>query len=294
MIDIFTKGTEVLLLLVLAGVVSWSARRLVRVLTRRAVRRAQVRPGTWRVRLRRIQETETDVDSRRRQRADAAARMIGHYVTTVVFIGAALVGLQVVGVDPVYAISSAGFVGLALALSGQGLIRDVLSGTMALLEDRYAVGDQVMISIAGTEVRGTIDLIGPASLRVRTDDGATWHAGHAAIECVTNFSQLPASAEITMSTAHWVDVEDVAAQRLTTASNDIGLTGVVFLPDLATQQHPAGVTTVTVRTNRPLTDDQKCLVRDRLANSADTRTGTTAETADTAPVGAPAITPPGR
>ena len=49
-------------------------------------------------------------------------------------------------------------------------------------------------------------------------------------------------------------------------SNDVGLTSVILLPDLTTEEHPAGVTTVTVRSNRPLSADQKQLVRERLSS----------------------------
>ncbi len=147
-----------------------------------------------------------------------------------------LLGLQIVGVDPVYAISSAGFVGLALALSGQDIIKNLLAGTMAILEDRYAVGDQVAITLGSNEVNGTIDLMGPASIRLRTEAGATWHAGHSAIDSVTNYSQLAASSEIAIPTTEWNDVEDDAARRLTTASNDVGLTGV----DLPARSRHAG------------------------------------------------------
>ena len=259
-----TTLIEVGLLVPSALFLAWTARRLIRALTRRAVRRAQERPGTWRGRLRRLNDLEGEVEVRKRQRADAAARMLGHFVTALILVGAGLFGLHLVGVDPVYAISSAGFVGLAIALSGQDLIKNLLAGTTAILEDRYAVGDQVTIAMGSNEVNGTIDLMGPASIRLRTETGATWHAGHSVIDSVTNYSQLAASSEIAIPTIEWNDVEDDAARRLATASNDVGLTGVVFLPDLATQEHPAGVTTVTVRSNRPLSADQQQLVRERL------------------------------
>jgi small-conductance mechanosensitive channel len=252
-----------------ALMVSWMARRAIKASTRRAVRRAQERPGTWRTQLRRLGDLDSEVEVRRRQRADAAARMLGHFVTSLVFVGAVLLGLQIVGVDPVYAISSAGFIGLAIALSGQEIIKNLMAGTMAILEDRYAVGDQVSVTMSGNEVSGTIDLMGPASIRVRTDTGATWHAGHSAIDSVTNFSQLAASSEITIATDVWDHVEDHALRRIKSASNDVGLTGVIFLPDLATQNHPTGVTTVTVRSNRPLTDEQRLLVQHRLERRPD-------------------------
>jgi small-conductance mechanosensitive channel len=252
-----------------ALMVSWMARRAIKASTRRAVRRAQERPGTWRTQLRRLGDLDSEVEVRRRQRADAAARMLGHFVTSLVLVGAVLLGLQIVGVDPVYAISSAGFIGLAIALSGQEIIKNLMAGTMAILEDRYAVGDQVSVTMSGNEVSGTIDLMGPASIRVRTDTGATWHAGHSAIDSVTNFSQLAASSEITIATDVWDHVEDHALRRIKSASNDVGLTGVIFLPDLATQNHPTGVTTVTVRSNRPLTDEQRLLVQHRLERRPD-------------------------
>ncbi len=262
----FTTIVELVLLVPAALALSWCVRAVIRAMTRRAVRRAQIRPGTWRSRLRRRNEVDTDVEARRRQRADAAARMLGHIATIVIAIGTVLLALQIVGVDPVYAISSAGFVGFAIALSGQDLIKNVLAGTVALLEDRYAVGDQVTITTSGNEVNGTIDLVGVASIRVRTEAGATWYAGHAEIDSVTNYSQLAASSDIAIPTALWNDVEDDASQRLVNASNDVGLTGVVFLPEIGVERHPVGLTTVTVRSNRPLSADQKRLVEDRLTD----------------------------
>jgi hypothetical protein len=265
----FRSILELMVLVPAALGLSWSARAVIKALTRRAVRRAQIRPGTWRGRLRRLNDIDTDVEVRRRQRADAAARMFGHFVTTIILLGTVLLALQILGVDPVYAISSAGFVGVAIALSGQDIIKNLLAGTMALLEDRYAVGDQVTITNASNEISGTIDLMGVASVRLRTEAGATWHAGHSTIDGVTNYSQLAASSDLAIPTVRWQDVEDDASRRLTTASNDVGLTGVVFLPELSSRQHPMGVTTVTVRSNRPLTDEQKQLVQHRLVDPLD-------------------------
>lgn len=255
---------ELVVLLPTAIALAWASRRCIQFGTRRAVRRAAVRPGTWRGRLGRLGDIESDIDVRKRQRADAAARTLAHFSSMVIAVATVLVGLHIIGVKPAYAISSAGFVGLALALSGQEIIRNLLSGTMALLEDRYAVGDVVVFTVGGVEVNGTVDLMGATSVRLRTADGATWHAGHGAIDTVRNSSQIAASADILIPTEQWHDVEDGAVRRLSHATNDIGLTGVVFLPGLATQLHPTGVTTVTVKTNRPLTAEQRDLVQERL------------------------------
>lgn len=255
---------EMVGLVVGACAASWILRRVIRAMTRRAVRLAAKRPGMWRVRLQRRSELAADFEARRRSRADASARMIGHIVTTLIVVGAAFIGLQIVGVDPVYVISSAGFVGLAIALSGQEIIRNLLVGTMALLEDRYAVGDEVVFSIGGNEVEGIVDLVGPASVRLRTPAGATWHAGHSAIESITNRSQVAATVEILVPSRRWDDVESDAARIIADASNDVGLTGVVFLPGLVATPHPAGGTSVQVKANKPLTDGQRAALQERL------------------------------
>lgn len=190
--------------------------------------------------------------------------MLGHFVTGCITAAGALIGLNIVGVDAVFAISSAGFLGVALALSGQELIRNLITGTVALLEDRYAIGDEVILRVSGQDVTGTIDVVGPASVRIRTEAGATWHAGHSSIECVTNLSQLPAIHDIVMPTSQWEAAELDAHERLAAASNDVGLTGIIFLRDLDAHNHPSGTTTVQVKANRSLTGPQVAEVKSRL------------------------------
>ena len=137
MFDWSLASLEATLLVPLALTASWLARRAIRALVRRSVRRAASREGTWRVRLDRLGDRGQS-DDRKRQRADAVARMLGHFVTVGILAIAALWALELLGVDPVFAISSAGFIGLALALTGQDLLKDILAGTRVLLEDRFA------------------------------------------------------------------------------------------------------------------------------------------------------------
>lgn len=266
MLSWLTPVSEVLLLLPIALVVSWVARTSIRTLTRRAVRRTQRSDGTWRMRLDRLGDNG-QADARRRQRADAVARTFGHMVTVAIFTLATFAALNVLGVDLAFAISSAGFIGFAIALSCQDLVKDCLEGTRALMEDRYAVGDEVLLQVAGAEVRGTIDLIGTASVRLRTSEGATWHAGHHRVESVTNLSQLPAISDIDVPVDAWAEADErEAADRLIEASNDVGLTGVVFLRDIETHEPDDDAATVTVRvkSNRPLSSPETAIVRDRL------------------------------
>jgi hypothetical protein len=273
MLSWLTAASEALLLLPIAVALSWFARTVIRTLTRRAVRRAQRAEGSWRVRLDRLGDNG-QADARKRQRADSVAKMIGRIVTVIIFTIAGFAALELLGVNLAFAISSAGFIGLALALSGQDIVKDFLAGTRALLEDRYAVGDDVVLRVGGNDVRGTVDLIGSASVRLRTSDGATWHAGHTAIESVTNLSQLPAVSDIEVPVEAWASAGEAAAERLARASNDVGLTGVVFLREIETHAPCADTdtdadtvtdtVTLRVRSNRPLSSPETEIVKAKL------------------------------
>ncbi len=270
MLNWFASASEAVILLPIAIAVSWLARTAIRTLTRRAVRRAQRADGAWRVRLDRLGD-DGQADVRKRQRADAVARMLGRLVTVVIFMFAIFAALEILGVNLAFAISSAGFIGVAIALSAQDFVKDFLGGTRALLEDRYAVGDEVVLRVSGSEVRGTVDLIGSASIRLRTPDGATWHAGHHSVEAVTNLSQLPAVSDIEVPLDDWAAADEQrAVERLAEASNDVGLTGVVFLRDIETHEPEsddevvADTVTIRVKTNRPLSSPETEIVRNKL------------------------------
>jgi small conductance mechanosensitive channel len=252
--------------LAVALVASWVARFAAHRLMRRAARRTLgAKPRYWRVR-----HDDASVggepNPRVLQRADALGSLIGRVAAGVIMLVATIVALQLVGVDPVVVISSAGFIGLAMAFGGQTLISDLVAGTRALLEDRYAIGDDIVVRVADVDVRGTVDLMGAASLRLRQVDGSAWHTGHGKINCVTNYSQAPALAQIALPLDEWQQVDpDEAASRLVSSSNDFGLTGVVFMPELEVNEPTDdGSVTVDVRASRSLTPAQEQTVRDRL------------------------------
>jgi hypothetical protein len=259
----WTTFGEVIGVFAVAAIVSLVSRRTIRWLARRAAVHASVSSSSADAARRR--DTTRSVS-----RADALARLLGRLVTFCAFSVALLFALDRVGINLVLVISSAGFIGVALALSGQGLIRDVLAGTQAMLEDRYAIGDRVTAHVAGTEITGTVDVLAAASVRIRTDTGATCHVGHAAVDYLVNHSQTPSTTMVTVPAERWREIEpSAAATRLAASSNDIGLTGVVFVGDVlgaadGAVGEEAGVIELEVSANRPLTRAQSEIVRQRL------------------------------
>ena len=241
--------------------------RLLRTLTRRRVRRALNGRGRWQARLPRPDDGRA-AEERRVQRADAAAHMLSRLSSVVVGLVTAVVVSRILGFDPVVFVSSAGFVGVAIAFGGQSIIHDWLRGLLVLLEDRYAVGDRVSMRVTGEEVVGTVEMLGGAGVRLRLADGSTWHTGHASVEAVTNLSQQLIRQTVTVPTDVWAELDDtMIGPELNAASHDLGLTGVFLLDEIAATPQQDGTTAVTIQTSKYLSDRQLRNVQARIVGS---------------------------
>lgn len=249
-------------------------RLTMRVLVRRAVRRALGGHGRWRIRLPRPDDGLRG-EQRRVQRADAAAHMLTRVSTLVITAVAVIAGSQVLGVSPLVLVSSAGFIGAGLAIGGQVLIRDWLTGLLVLLEDRYAVGDQVSMRVSGHEVEGTVEALNSAGVRLRLDDGTTWHAGHGAIESVTNRSQQLVVHHVDVPSDVWAQLDaTLVGPRLKDASHNLGLTDVLLLADIDAEGHPDGRTRLSFKATRRLSERQRRLVVDQVLADGGERVAT--------------------
>ncbi len=258
----------IVVLIVLGGFV---ATRLIRMVLRRTVRhvadRSLVRSSRWwRTRVRRegLESAEL-VEQRRRQRIDAASRMLSHVFSLVVWVVVSIAVFHVLELDAAFFLSSAGFLGAGLAIGGQHKVNDYLTGLSVLLEDRYGVGDEVEVEIGWSEpVRGVVEHIGAVSTRIR-DARSTVHLPHASMVNVRNLSQEPAQARLEVHLPGSVDPEvlaDAAADAMREVAGTKHLTGVVFVDDIeALHVDPdAERVELNVRTARPLSSDERELL----------------------------------
>lgn len=187
--DVPTRVLAIIAVLVGASLLSSLARLFLRQLTRRALNQALAGKGRLLKRLPRNHDVGGP-DPRPGQRADAASQMLARIASLIITISALLVILRILELNPLVLVSSAGFLGAGVAIGGQALIKDWLTGLMVLLEDRYAVGDDVTVRVGGQDVSGRVETLTSAALRMRLAEGSTWHAGHGSVESVTNHSQL--------------------------------------------------------------------------------------------------------
>jgi small-conductance mechanosensitive channel len=250
---------------------TWIVTRIARGVLRRMVRRLADRSvfqstSFWRVRVQRVfGETPELAEKRRRQRVDAISRMAGHLFSLLAWILAFVIVLHVMQVALIPVLTSAGFIGAGLAIGGQHAVKDFIAGVGILVEDRYGVGDRIIIETpTGKEIDGVVEYVGAFSTRVSSGN-STWHFSNGKLEHVRNLSQNPVTTAIdvpipaTSNTDH-AAAADAVAFALTQAAGNRMLTGMVLVDDVRTavRTSPAGEQSleVEVRTAQPLTGSQ--------------------------------------
>jgi moderate conductance mechanosensitive channel len=132
--------------------------------------------------------------------------------------------------------------GSALTFGAQSLIRDVLSGFFILLEDQYAVGDQIDLGLAS----GTVERVTLRVTRLRDATGEVWWVPNGQIARAGNLTQDWARAVIDVALARESDVEQATATIVEVADQ------TVARPELADRvlEPPRAVGLIEVSDNR--------------------------------------------
>ncbi|WP_327204740.1 mechanosensitive ion channel family protein [Paenibacillus sp. DMB20] len=81
-------------------------------------------------------------------------------------------------------LAGAGVLGLAIGFGAQSLVKDVITGFFIIFEDQFAVGDV----IKSGEFRGTVEVIGLRTTRIKGLNGETYIIPNGLITSVTNYS----------------------------------------------------------------------------------------------------------
>lgn len=232
-------------------------RRVIRRLAKRSLLVPLGQGGLWRTRERRGETAgSAEVEARRRQRIDAASRMVSHLVSVVLWIVATIVTFHLLDVDPAFFLSSAGFLGAAIAIGGQHKVNDYLTGLSVHFEDRYGVGDEIMVEVGWSEpVVAVVDHVGLFSTRLR-DARSTLHFPNTALVNLRNLSQEAAVSTIRLSVPDDTTPDEAKSLLRGLAGTD-GLTDVIFVGDIQTYEPSTGEVEVEMRTSRVLDDREK-------------------------------------
>lgn len=154
--------------LIMVAVIGFVLSRLLRLITSRMIRIAEAHAAS-------------------RGRVAQVKTLAGVIRTTGLAIIGAIVGLQfldAVGVNLAPLLASAGIAGVAIGLAAQNIVKDMLNGTLILIEDQFNVGD--VVTLAG--LTGTVELMTLRKTTVRGGDGTLYVIPNSQITTVANQS----------------------------------------------------------------------------------------------------------
>lgn len=265
--EVMSRPLLVVVIVVGAAILTRITHLTVRRVVRRVSQRSIVHPSRWwRTRARYGEDESAEIgESRRQQRADAAARMIHHLFAVLLWIGVLIAVFHVLELDAAFFLSSAGFIGAGLAIGGQHKVNDYLTGLSVLFEDRYGIGDEIEVSTGFTNgVRGTVEHIGLVSTRIR-DGFSTVHMPHSALLTVRNLSQEPIENRLSINlprNTDRADVESRAAETIRELAGGPHLTDMVLVQDVAAATPMEGVDQLELKvvTAKPLTPHERELL----------------------------------
>ena len=181
------RPLKILLILVVALILSWLARGIIRRATRHGIERTPL-----------LSTAAEDTPQYRAQEARRQQRMktlgnVGRSVAAIViWTWAALAVLDQLGVNVAPLIASAGVVGVAIGFGAQSLVKDFFSGMFILIENQFGVGDTIQVG----DIVGDVEEMSLRITTIRDIDGALWHVRNGDIDLVGNHSARFSTARL--------------------------------------------------------------------------------------------------
>ena len=146
-------------------------------------------------------DTEDDGDQRRKTLADVFASV----ARIAIYIIAALIALEQIGVDTGPILGSVAILGLAISFGSQNLVRDLVNGFFILLENQFAVGD--VVSINGKT--GSVERISIRSTWIRQFSGDLHVIPNGSITMVSNSTRGWSRSIVEVGVSYDADLEEV-------------------------------------------------------------------------------------
>ena len=196
------RPLAILLIVAVAWVASWLARRA----TRKAVHRvmeSNANARVWALQRVGVEPGGPTVTDRREGRAEAISTVLASTVTVIIWVIALITVLGELNVDLAPLIAGAGIAGIALGFGAQTLVKDCITGLFMLIEDQYGIGDDVDLG----EAVGIVDRITLRTTILRGPDGTMWHVPNGYVERVGNRSALWTVAMLDIVVGPGADIE---------------------------------------------------------------------------------------
>ena len=198
MVDwLLTHGIRIGVMILLALLVSWSARHTIP----RGVRMALAR--------RRVDEIEEPEEAialeEQAKRSRTLASVLVKTIEVTAFLLAGIIALGEAGFQLGPLIAGAGVVGLAIGFGAQTLVKDVLGGIFILFENQFAEGD--VVNIAG--IGGTVQGVNLRRTILRDIDGILHTIPNGEVRVSSNLTRSFARVNLNVSVGYGEDLDRV-------------------------------------------------------------------------------------
>jgi small conductance mechanosensitive channel len=125
----------------------------------------------------------------------------------VLYTVAAIWVLERLRIVPVTVVALGGVVVLAVSFAAQSLVKDLVNGLLILLEDQYALGDDIVVG----GVSGVVERLTLRITQLRTEDGRLVTIPNHAITHVENKTRLWSRVDLRIAVAYATDVDRALA-----------------------------------------------------------------------------------
>ena len=146
-------------------------------------------------------------DARSSLRVPTVVTALKGLASTILYIAAFIAVLEYVLVIPFSVVALGAIVALALSLAAQNLVRDLVNGLLILLDDQYALGDDVVIGNAS----GVVERLNLRITQLRTTDGRLITIPNHTVTQVENKTRLWSQADIRVTVEYATDVDRAIA-----------------------------------------------------------------------------------
>ena len=215
---------------------------------------------------RKLNETRDLTHMRQRHRIDAVATMLARLAGVVIWLSALVVILHYYDVNIAFAVSSAGFVGLIVALGAQQSVQDYITGIHVLLEDRYSEGDDIEATTpSGQRVRGVVVRLGAFSTQLEAGN-VTWHLSNRTMVEIANYSQRGVPSSFEFPIPEGTSPDEVASAARTVFYQDWPTSSIAVVDRVEVLPHEdvsPRVARVHVRASRGIPTEEQAVLADQ-------------------------------
>lgn len=158
-------------------------------------------------------DDKMDQDGYRKVRIETLSKNLYSVVKFILGFIIVMIILDMIGVNTRSIIATAGIGGVAIAFGAQTLVKDIVTGTIIIVDDTFRVGD--WIKAAGVE--GTVETLGMRHTKIRDYDGSLHTIPNSQITNVQNLNSGPIKFECNIYLSY-----DVSYQELEEIVKNVG------------------------------------------------------------------------